>query len=346
MKLSIISLAGIILASSDVAYGDANNCAQTLSTAQECVKQCVNTGSTNTDGDGVIYGNVLLECIDKAVEEGQAPFLNRAEQLENCCGMVEEGTCGKSLQNANSCLTTELTNIRTKSLSYLECIYNAKEDKTCVFANFCVNILTGGFDEGYTNDFKVGESDADNSLAVISRNAQTCGDMDVFGYNACNEVKGCCEPCQNLIAGVAHAVTYDLLLPAYNTAGTFSDCAEKSCDDYMNTTATTATTATPAGRQLETEDASTDATMSADNAAVVELAGECNDGLAQDIVVYNETFAVSNFFECLYKKMGKIVSETEQTAQGAEESSSVSFLFGATSMAVSAMASAVIAIVA
>lgn len=323
-----------------MAYGEAYDCAQTLSTAQECVKQCVNIGSVKTDDDGVIYGNLLLECID------QAPLLNRAKHLEDCCGMVEAGPCGASMEDANSCLTTELTNIRTKSLSYLQCIYNAKTtekaSESCVFANFCVNILTGGFGEGYTNDFKVGESNTDNSLAVISRNAQTCGDMDVFGYNACNEVKGCCEPCQDLIAGVAHAVTYDLLLPAYNTDGNFSDCEEKSCDDYMKTTAT----AVPSGRQLEMEDASTDATMIVDDAAVVEFAGECNDGLAQDIVVYNETFAAGNLFECLYKKMGKIVSETEQTAQGAKESSSVSFLLGATSMAVSAMASAVIAIIA
>jgi hypothetical protein len=47
------------------------------------------------------------------------------------------------------------------------------------------------------------------------------------------------------------------------------------------------------------------------NDDVVELATECNDSLAQDIVIYNETYSVENFFGCLTKKREMIIAEAD-----------------------------------
>lgn len=333
MKLSIISLVGIGLASSNVAYGNVNSttnqCAQTISNAQGCTKQCGDTASTTVnpnDSNGFSYGNLLLECIDQ-----DASPLSRPQQLEQCCGM-NTGACGSSMVDAYACMSDQLEDVKAKSRDYLGCIYAKKDSGECGFANFCVGILTGGHGSGAPNDFDVGASTAEGSLAVISRNAQTCDDMNVFGLNACEQVATCCEPCADKIAGVANAVINELLLPSYSA--TLSNCPDKNCAEYTTV------------RQLEATTESTGTTINVNDTAVVELTRECTDGLTNDIVVYNETFAIDNFFPCLYKHMGKIVAGTEETTLEAEESSSVSFFFVATSVTVSAIASTLLAMIA
>merc|ERR1712238_135598 len=44
---------------------------------------------------------------------------------------------------------------------------------------------------------------------------------------------------------------------------------------------------------------------------VVDYANECNEEMASNIVVYNETFAVDSFFACLTQKMGNIIARAE-----------------------------------
>merc|ERR1712166_971107 len=50
-----------------------------------------------------------------------------------------------------------------------------------------------------------------------------------------------------------------------------------------------------------------------DDDLIVDYANECNDDLAHGIVVYNETYAVDNFFGCLTQKMGTIISKADST---------------------------------
>lgn len=322
MKLSIILFCGIVVAFSYTVKA-LTGCADKIDTAQACVKTCGSIESTNLSSTGEPYGNMLLECIDQQIDNDLTP------QLESCCEMdsYNDTACGTSMQEAENCLTNELSIVKEKSVEYLSCIYEKNNNGECPFANWCVSLLTGGYDGGFTNDFGVGN---ESNLAELSRSAGTCEDMNVFGSNACSVVAGCCDLCGDKIAGVVNAVMDDLLLPTYST---LSDCGgNKTCANYTNSTA----------RQLEITDGSVvgPTTINADNSVdVTGLAGECNDGLTNEIVLYNETYAVTSFFECLYKKTGKIAAETEPIAQ--VESSSISLFLGATSMALSAIASTV-----
>jgi len=301
-------------------------CAEKINTAQVCVKTCGAIASTNETSTGQPYGNMLLECIDQPIDN------SRAQQLETCCDMnsYNDTSCGTSMQEAENCLTNELLIVKEKSVEYLTCIYDQYNNGTCPFANWCVSLLTGGHDEDSVNNFGVG---IESNLAELSRTAGTCDDMNVFGSNACSVVSGCCDTCADKIAGVVNAVMDDLLLPAYSN---LTDCGgNKTCTEYTNSSA----------RQLEITGGSVvgPTTINAANSVDVPgLASECNGGLIDEIVLYNETYAATNFLECLYKKTGKIAAETETMAQ--IESSSISLSLGATSMALSAIVSTVYAI--
>jgi len=217
-------------------------------------------------------------------------------------------------------------------MEYLQCIYRDK----CESTGLCVNQLTGGAGQGAQNDFGLGSE----NLQTLSRDAASCTDMNPFLTNACTTVSGCCSNCAPLIAGVVEAVTNGLLLPVYNGAAwTLPGCSGMTC---------------PAGRVRDLEEGSTTTTDSIssaetgnDSSDVVDLATECNDSLAQDIVVYNEMYAVDNFFECLTKKMGTIMSEADNKMieQGVEESSSASFFFDVASLSVSVIVSSIISFV-
>jgi hypothetical protein len=307
-------------------------CADTLDTAQACVKECVDLPSLNTDRFDSIYGNLLTECVD------QENVVDRAEQLQTCCKMAsyDDLTCDTSMQDAQDCLIDELSDIKTTAVDYLSCIYSKRNSGDCPFANFCIGILAGGYDVGWENDndFAVGN---ESNLAEIARNALTCDDMNDFGRNTCTTMEGCCKPCADKIAGVVNAVMDKLILPTYSI---LSDCGgNKTCDDYTNTTE----------RRLEDSDGSLVGTtiINADDSILAaELAGECNDALVDEIVLFNKTYAATNFMECLYKKMGKIIAATEPATLEMEESSSISVSLGATSTTLFMIASTVYVIVA
>merc|ERR1712238_353749 len=79
---------------------------------------------------------------------------------------------------------------------------------------------------------------------------------------------------------------------------------------------TTTATATPNQRALEGtttvhDSNDDDAITGYGSDLVVDYANECNDEMASNIVVYNETFAVDSFFACLTQKMGKIIARAE-----------------------------------
>merc|ERR1711865_1350446 len=161
--------------------------------------------------------------------------------------------------------------------------------------------------------------------------------MTELYYNAC-ETASCCNQCQGLIADVVSAVTNELLFPTYNFNNITETC-NTQCTDVLPTSPYSPSAA-PAVRKLEGESSTTATTTSSeDNAEVVLLATECNDGLKLDIVVYNQTYAVDNFFECLGKKVGQIVANADTDATIASSSSSIS---SSMMLVMSAIASAII----
>merc|ERR1712194_67727 len=93
-----------------------------------------------------------------------------------------------------------------------------------------------------------------------------------------------------------------------------------TCPTQSPTTApveiTTTATATPSQRELEAtttvHDSNDDDSITGYGSdLVVDYANECNDEMASNIVVYNETFAVDSFFACLTQKMGTIIARAE-----------------------------------
>jgi len=248
--------------------------------------------------------------------------------------------CEASMDGAGTCLTDQLPTVKSTSQDYLTCIYQAKLDGGCNFAEFCVNVFTGGFGViGCQNNFDVGNT---GDLFDLTRAANSCDDMNALYFNACDTAI-CCKQCQGLIADVVSAVTNKLLFPAYKPD--ITETCNTKCTDVLSASPSAA----PAVRKLEGESSTTATSTSAeDNAEVVELATECNDGLKRDIVVYNQTYAVDNFFECLGKKVGQIVANADTDAmiatQGTEkESTSSSSSIGSSMMLVMfAIASAII----
>jgi len=336
MKLSALFLSGIVLASSGMVKGE-ESCADTIGFAQQCIKKCVDSPPVvEQDAFGVYYGNRLFECLDQDVPS------RRSVQLQGCCGMntYEGVACDQSLVEAESCLNSTLVGVFDATLEYLTCLDEKTISGECPWGNFCLAILTGGFGANEENDFGVGSGSA---LANITDTALTCTDLDVIGYNACNEVANCCTPCADRMAAIASAVITDILVPNANNSQldlASCDVGDKTCTSYLSTGGTNSTGA----RKLDIEDEMlvSPATIVSDGSVdVAELAGECTDGLMDEIVVYNETYAVTHFFECIYKKTGKVFAANEQATPASGQSSSI-----ATSLTtLSAIASAVYAMV-
>jgi len=326
MKFSTLSTVITFLVYSNVSYAQTTDttCVDHISKSQGCVKQCLNAQTTET---GSAAGNLLIECKDQITA---ANLTYDGSALKKCCGMNDE--CKISMDGAGTCLTDQLPTVKSTSQDYLNCIYQAsKPEGGCTFAGFCVNVFTGGFGvSDSTNNF-----DVTGDLAVLTRTANSCDDMSSLYLNACDTAI-CCKQCQGLIADVVSAVTNKLLFPAYNTELGNSETCDTKCTDVLSASPSAA----PAVRKLEGESSTTATTTSAeDNAEVVELATECNDGLKLDIVVYNQTYAVDNFFECLGKKVGQIVANADTDAMTTSSSSSI----GSSMMLVmSAIASAII----
>lgn len=319
MKLATTAL---ILANALSANASVNDCATSIGSAQTCIKTCGLAGTTDD-----AYDNKLLYCVDQ-VTQLSGSF------LQTCCEMTND--CQDSMEDAGTCLNAEFTDVKAKATEYLTCIYNERSSGGCPFANFCVGILTGGAGSGYENDFSLS---SEGKLDLITRDANTCSDLDVFGKDACNTVENCCNTCQEKIADVVSAVTNEILIPAYGN-GSVTSCDAKTCAEYTAT------------RQLETtitEDASTttvDAvTIDATSAAMIAgFSDECLDGLTSEIVVYDENTAVDNYMGCLYKKMGKIMAETEDSLAPPTEDSASASVSGAVSFAVAVLASTAFAV--
>jgi len=303
MKFSSISLVSCLIVLSSLTIvgvwgqdpqGDATvqGWASTISTAQGCVKQCGETTATDT-----AYGNLLLQCVDETIaDEGG---LNKDEQMEDCCRMDSNNGCASAMQNANDVLEKSLTGIKTTAGDYLSCVLNNKNTDNCRIASFCISILTGGWNQNFANDFSVdGDNTGPNSLAQMARTADTCDSMNDFGYRACDNLKGCCSHCAPKIADVVHAVTNELLLPAYSDK--VRDCESKSCEEYGVTIPQTRNR-----RQLVPDDG-TISSEEDNNSIGTELAEECTELMKDDVLRYNETYAAEAFMACLFQKMGTI----------------------------------------
>jgi len=307
MKFSSLFLIGTTFASSNVqgAYGDITaSCLTSISKAQICLRTCGNDvpvgGVTST------ITNLLFQCI------------SNNENLGSCCFPADTSSaeCATSWTESSTCLTNTLTNIKEKSNEYIQCI---SQPGACADASMCVAQLTGGAGVvDSPNNFDVESS----ALQNMASNATTCSEMDTFLNNACTTVSGCCLSCSSKIAAVVQAVTNDLLLPVYNRDATALNCDSMTCPDTST-------------RNLE--DGSTTTIMTStgddsDNDNGTDLATECNDVLAQDILMYNESYAVDNFFGCLTKQMGAIMSKADDQAVDKESSSSSSFFIGMPSL--------------
>jgi len=304
-----------------------SECTSEIDTAQACLYGC---GRDTLDIDNTTSVNRLQHCTGQIIANSTL-----FQQLDGCCG------CNTTLTEAGNCLKNEdeFEDIKAKSLVYLTCIYTENSldaDNGCGHPEWCASILAGGYNQGYVNDFGV------NGLIQGASNATSCEDENLLGFvhDACEVVSGCCEPCASDMAGVANAVLKSFIFPT--NSNLFGCAADTTC---VNSTTVNSTT-----RQLESTDESSlvgPTSINVENSLYVEgLADECGDGLVEEIVLYNETYAANNFLTCLYKKMGKIVADTDSTTLESEQSSSISFFFGATSTLLFAIASTVYAIVA
>jgi len=312
MKLSIIALFGIL----PVISAEEETCADKIDKAQHCLDFCVNApnvGVSMTTGN--IYGNDLVACLETV------PASGISEHLETCCKMDTYDVtydvtldCETSLSEAQDCLVADLAPVQTAGTEYLNCLGSNYFTKVCQFGNFCVGLLTDGYGTGDSlgTDFAIGSG---SFLATNVAAAETCDDPKLtdFGKSVCDNAEFCCPVCQEKLAPVVNSVMDLILLPTYNP--TLSDCGgSTSCADYSGSTRRNlAEMVGPTTIDVESAELAT------------TLASECVDTLATDIVVYNETFAVSNHFDCLSKKMGKIAAEMDSKAQ---ESSSISLSFG------------------
>lgn len=330
MKLSVIFLFGVVLALSSMAKASISaECVASIDAAQACAKTC---GESPTSGD-----NLLKDCME-----------SDSESMIDCC-LFSGTTCESTWSSAKTCVDENLVNVKTTAEAYFDCLFSKDVNNVakCPFGGWCVNQFSGGYGEknldgtaNAANNFAVGDSTEASSLAQQTRVAQTCEDTNFLGYNFCDVLGSCCNACKDTIANFANAIMDDLLLPTYGTNG-LSGCSknaagnDKTCDaDYL-----------VSRRLLETEEVSLAGpfTLSAENAAVAGmLALECNDGLNNDLIVHNETYAISNYLDCVYKKSGKAAAELEDSK--AAESSSISLSFGPTA-ALSVIASALYAIV-
>mmetsp|Transcript_19340 Transcript_19340/g.22335 ORF Transcript_19340/g.22335 Transcript_19340/m.22335 type:complete len:399 (+) Transcript_19340:47-1243(+) len=339
MKLSILFIIGIIALTTSntvlLVNGDTNESATTTTTAtskeacltsisetQQCIKTCgerdpfidssITPGSTTYEAIRS-SGSLLLQCTSQGSEKTTTPNGTKFSlALDDCCDMTPE--CQDSYVASSTCLKTDmLATIQIQAAQYLNCLDEKSRSGECGYADWCIRLLTGGAGVGEENDFDL----ASPKLYNMTRDATTCTDMEPFLVDACNTVSGCCPTCQPFIANVVEAVINDLLLPVYNQPSL--QCPDMTCPTQSPTTApveaATTATATPSQRNLEgttVHDSNDDDSITGYGSdLVVDYSNECNDEMASNIVVYNETFAVDSFFSCLTQKMGKIIARAE-----------------------------------
>lgn len=325
---------------------DALNWAATISEAQYCVKSCGE--EFNDAGDN----SLLMDCItNRDVDDG----ISLDKEFEKCCRMEDIPGCEYSLTAASNLLTTSLAGIQSAATNYLHCVYihHNSKDVDCNMGNVCVGILTGGTGSLLPNDFDVGTNDQNgDSLAILARGADTCDSMDDFGYNACDQVKGCCSYCAPLIADVVHHVMNDLLLPAYSD--TVSDCPAKTCDAYgviqnrppvrsLGDEEEEPATTTVDGTTTDTP------TINGEDNIANTLATRCTNDMMTNIVQYNETYASENFFGCLTRKLGKVAADNDAmtaTTQSTTGTSSATTVVTVASSVAAVAAATIAAIVA
>jgi len=305
----------------------ANDCPNSISVAQRCVKQCVDDGPA----DG--FDNKLQKCI-----ETTSLF---SQQLGQCCGMSVD--CQVSVDDTNTCLDGSLLPVKESLIEYFSCVATYSPFDPYCHPQLCRGLLTGGHGTNSTVDFDLGEQ---GGLAALMRGATTCAPVDFFSASVCDSIGTCCRPCAPEIAKVTEAVTNSLLLPSYNQdLDQLGGCTNMTCNPPSLPPSLPPSPLPASRRQLEAEESATasggDGDIAASTDAIV-LATECNDDLEANIVVHNETHAVGIFFECISKKVGRIMMKAEQ--QGSSGSSSVLALKSFFST-VSAIASVILAIV-
>ena len=272
---------------------EAKQWAETISAAQQCVKDCGEDFSL----DGTT--NVLQTCL---ADQNEAPVTMDVD-FETCCDMTLGGKladCAGTLTAAEAVLTTRLVSIQSAAATYLTCLSENYGIETCRVPGICLISLTGGTGMGDVNDFDVGgDNPHATSLANLAQTTDaSCTVMDAFGRNACDMVKGCCTECAPLIAAVVNAVTDDLLLPAYSD--TVTTCGgDKTCSDYNVTL--------PAGRHHRRLAANADPTT---GSRAATYAADCTAALRTTIVQYNETYAAEQFMTCMFQKVGQLAVDT------------------------------------
>lgn len=270
------------------------DCIEFIDEAQSCARECGKAAASNGN-------NLLVECAQ-----------NRTDDLASCCLM--EGDCFNSTTEAYACLDDEYDRVKEAAGAYFNCTLTPSK---CFFGGFCVSLFAGGYGTGAENDF-----------AVIARQADSCEDppLNSFGRDVCNVLGTCCSACEAEIANLVNAVLDDILLTTYGQPNVTS-CSidpltgtDKTCSYY---TAVEERKLYSLGSELVGP-----ASLADDNSELAaDLTRECNDALINDVIVHNESHAVGNYFNCLYKRTGKAAAELENAAQ---ESSSISLSFGPT----------------
>merc|ERR550539_522067 len=139
-----------------LAYSNEENidCPYSISVAQGCVKQCVDSGpADHVAANGTVihtYDNKLLKCISTSTQFSQ--------QLGQCCEMSTD--CQDNVNATNTCLNGSLKPVKDKLIDYFSCVsdnFNSEIDAIACNPKFCVGLLTGGHKMGFDNDFDVGD---------------------------------------------------------------------------------------------------------------------------------------------------------------------------------------------
>jgi hypothetical protein len=213
------------------------------------------------------------------------------------------------------------------------CIQEKARDKTCEYAGFgCVGQLLGNDANGQP------AFDFQNTLAVAATTLNetgSCSALDGFVDGVCDVSNRCCPNCNSEMAGLTDCLVNDFVLPLF-----VMDPAA-NCEIVTGASGTCEIGATA----LVTRSANLDKTSTIDTTSTTTTTSnvldgvdvsECEEGMAFDFIVHNQTYAVDQFMGCIGKKMGEVYAQVEsEDGTQPEGTSSANSVFGTFALATS-----------
>mmetsp|Transcript_21115 Transcript_21115/g.39438 ORF Transcript_21115/g.39438 Transcript_21115/m.39438 type:complete len:347 (-) Transcript_21115:1700-2740(-) len=340
-KLSIVAVAALFIGGVDSQLSS-QGCYNTLDDAQDCLRVCISEdpveawgGFHNFETNGA---SRLWQCLDD--QKTQVFDADPLVDLTMCCNMTS--TCVDTMMDARSCATDPNgfipSCIKSTSDNYLRCIQEEARSNVCRFSGLCVGMLLGNNTDG-NPAFDFGDM---LRLAANEVTATDCTPLEGFVDGICDVSKSCCRQCNTEMGLMANCLVNDFVLPLSVSGGTVQ-CSVSIPANGNAPCTLGGPVAVARSANLEDED---EAQMSEETLEGVDTT-ECQEHLALDFIVHNETFAVDQFMACIGKKMGEIYAKEEPSDAGVtkDDGSSATSVFGTFSLVVT-MASVLVAAVA